>query len=162
MNKFLIILLLTSFIACTTQKNNEHTAVGEAGWLKGSNEEKLEEIAHQLGGFSRTMLEVSYRYSELYWAGEDENWKYAEHQLEHMIEALEDGLTRRPVRAESAEDFMKNTLPAMEEAISSEDPDVFRKGFFALTSGCNGCHAKEGEAYIQIQLPQVRQSPVRW
>ena len=58
-------------IACTPEENTE--AVGQNGWLKGTPNEKFDEVAHQLQGFSRTMKEVGYRYQELYWAGKDMN-----------------------------------------------------------------------------------------
>lgn len=159
---FLYSALVMIFYSCQPQAVDNSTAVGLDGWLEGSNEEKFEEIAHQLGGFSRTMVEVSYRYSELYWAGMDENWDYADHQVEHIIEAMEDGLKRRPLRAESAEDFMENTIPQIESVILKKDKEEFIKGFRALTSACNACHAKEGESFIMIQEPENRLSPVRW
>ncbi|AFL85997.1 hypothetical protein Belba_3496 [Belliella baltica DSM 15883] len=160
----LYLFALVTFFACQTNSQTEEksTAVGHEGWLEGTSEEKFEEVAHQLGGFSRTMVEVSYRYSELYWSGMDENWGYAEHQVEHIIEAMEDGLKRRPERAESAESFMKESIPAIEALIKKEDKEEFLKGFRALTSGCNACHAKEGESYIMIAEPEIRTSPVRF
>lgn len=161
MKKLTIILLSLIFIY-SCQPKEKSTAVGPEGWLEGTTEEKLDEVAHQLGGFSRTMVEVSYRYSELYWAGMDENWDYADHQVEHIIEAMEDGLKRRPVRAESAHPFMEETLPMMEETIKKENKQDFIKGFQMLTSACNACHAKEGESYIMIQTPENRTSPVRF
>ncbi|MDX5479769.1 MAG: hypothetical protein LPJ98_15085, partial [Cyclobacteriaceae bacterium] len=99
---------------------------------------------------------------ELYWAAMDENWGYADHQIEHIIEALEDGLKRRPERMESAESFMKETLPYMEDLIKQEDQETFLKGFQTLTSACNACHSKEGESDIMIQIPLNRTSPVRF
>ncbi|EOZ92612.1 hypothetical protein A33Q_3993 [Indibacter alkaliphilus LW1] len=155
-----LILSFFLFIAC--QSEEKSSAVGPDGWLEGNTEEKLDEVAHQLGGFSRTMVEVSYRYSELYWAGMDENWGYADHQVEHIIEAMEDGLKRRPVRAESSKSFMEETLPMMEEVIQKENKEEFIKGFQMLTSACNACHAKEGESFIMIQTPENRTSPVRF
>ncbi|EON79461.1 hypothetical protein ADIS_0028 [Lunatimonas lonarensis] len=160
--KYLLLSVSFAFLIACNHKTDTYSELGNNGWLKGSDEEKMEEIAHQLGGFSRTMVEVSYRYSELYWAGEDQNWKYAEHQLEHLVEALEDGLTRRPVRATSSKDFLEKTVPSVEEAIASEDKAVFDEGFRTLTLGCNVCHAKEGEGFIRIQKPLVRSSPVRF
>ncbi|HSI76694.1 MAG TPA: hypothetical protein VK957_12390 [Lunatimonas sp.] len=145
-----------------SSETDTYSELGTEAWLKGNTDEKLEEVAHQLGGFSRTMVEVGYRYGELYWAGEDENWKYADHQLEHIMEAMEDGLKRRPVRAVSAVEFMEKTIPEMEEAIASEDKDSFLAGYKTFTAGCNACHAKEGEGFIVIQQPLTRLSPVRF
>ena len=148
--------------SCNQSHEEKSTKVGLDDWLEGTSEEKFEEVAHQLGGFSRTMVEVGYRYSELYWAGIDENWGYADHQIEHIIEAMEDGLKRRPVRVESAKDFMEETLPYMEELLENKDKEEFLKGFQVFTSACNACHAKEGESAIMIQIPLNRTSPVRF
>jgi hypothetical protein len=156
---FGVFLFLTS---CNQPHEEKSSKVGLDGWLEGTSEEKFEEVAHQLGGFSKTMVEVGYRYSELYWAGIDENWGYADHQIEHIIEAMEDGLKRRPVRVESAKDFMEETLPYMEELLEKKDKEEFLKGFQVFTSACNACHAKEGESAIMIQIPLNRTSPVRF
>lgn len=161
LNLSIVALTLLSF-SCQTETTEKSAAVGTEGWLEGTTEERLEEVAHQLGGFSRTMVEVGYRYSELYWAGMDENWEYADHQIEHIIEAMEDGLKRRPTRAESATSFMEENLPQMEALIKTENRDEFLKGFQAFTSSCNACHSKEGEAAIRIQIPEQRLSPVRF
>jgi len=158
------ILTLLIVISCFTACNNQEKtyASGADGWLSGTQEEKFDEVANQFGGFSRTMVEVAYRYSELYWAGQDENWDYADHQLEHMLEVLEDGLKRRPARAESAQDFINHTVPEIEDLIINEDKEAFLQGFRSLTSACNACHAKEGESFIVIREPEVRTSPVRF
>lgn len=156
----LFLVCLFSWTACDREK--DPYASGTDGWLHGTEEEKFEELANQLGGFSRTMIEVSYRYSELYWAGQDENWDYADHQLEHLLEVLEDGLKRRPARAESAQSFINHTIPEIEELIHKENKSEFLEGFRSLTTACNACHAKEGESFIVIVEPEIRTSPVRF
>lgn len=56
---------------------------GEAGWLsQGSVEERFAVVASQLRGFDVAMVEVGYRYGELYWAGRDGNWEFAAYQIE--------------------------------------------------------------------------------
>jgi hypothetical protein len=158
---FLAVLAAAAFCAACGNQNNQ-TSSGPGGWLTGSQDEKFDEVANQLGGFSRTMVEVGYRYSELYWAGQDENWEYADHQLEHILEALEDGIIRRPARAENTQEFIKTHLDEIEGLILDGDQEAFLQGFKSLTAGCNACHAKEGESFIVIREPEVRTSPVRF
>lgn len=159
--KIASLLIILSLIAGCNNQDKTFSS-GTDGWLHGTQEEKFNEVANQFGGFSRTMIEVSYRYSELYWAGQDENWDYADHQLEHLLETLEDGLKRRPARAESAQDFINHTIPEIEDLIIKEDKEAFLQGFKSLTTACNACHAKEGESFIVIREPEVRLSPVRF
>ncbi|MBS9525189.1 hypothetical protein KIH41_10330 [Litoribacter ruber] len=153
---------LAAFTLSSCDNNQDQQAVGTDGWLKGDQNEKFEELANQMGGFSRTMVEVAYRYSELYWAGQDENWDYADHQLEHLLETLEDGMKRRPARADNAQHFIDNEIAMMEDLILQGDKNAFLEGFRTFTTGCNSCHAKENESFITIKEPQVRTSPVRF
>ncbi len=164
MNRTLITLIFMSLMAaiaissCST--NQTESAQGE--WITGTEQEKLSLIEDHLGGFGRTMMEVGYRYTELYWAGQDENWLYAAYQLEEMEEALENGFERRPARAASAETFMQNSLPRMMEATQENNRDRFHDVFQSFTLQCNMCHALEEVAFIAIKEPQVRASSVRF
>jgi hypothetical protein len=70
------------------------------------------------------MVETGYRYTELYWAAQDDNWGYADYQIKKIRTAVENGLERRPKRAASAETFLKVMLPAVEEAITRRDASL--------------------------------------
>jgi hypothetical protein len=155
-------LIIASLIFWACGGQQDQASSGPGGWLTGTQDEKFDEVANQLGGFSRTMVEVGYRYSELYWAGQDENWEYADHQLEHILEALEDGIKRRPARADNTNEFIETHLHEMEGLIIDGDQEAFLQGFKTLTAGCNACHSKEGESFIVIREPEVRTSPVRF
>jgi hypothetical protein len=107
------------------------------------------------------MVEVGYRYQELYWAGQDQNWEYANYQLEKIKLATDNGLQRRPKRAKSAESFLANTLPQMQRAVDARDSSAFNNSFSILTSNCNSCHAAEKVAFFAVKTPTLRQSPLR-
>src|SRR5690554_4201452 len=107
------ILLLSTCVLFLMSCGENHTVQGE--WIKGTKEDQMEIIEEQFGGFSQTMTEIAYRYQELYWAGQDENWEFADYQLEHIDEALEAGLVRRPEREKAAEHFITFSIPQMEE-----------------------------------------------
>lgn len=138
--------------ACINQK-------AEFSWLEGSQNVKLQQIEEQLGGLSQTMMEVGYRYSELYWAGQDENWQYAMYQVEHMEEAIKLGLTRRPLRAASAE-MIFPVLNQVESAIKKKQLVGFEQAFEQLTASCNSCHVAENVASFIVAPPQQRISPI--
>lgn len=155
------VLISVALLAC--QSPSESTDVLPDGkWLEGSDQEKIHSIEKQFRGFGNTMWETGYRYQELYWAGMDKNWEYAEHQLEELAEAVEYGLVRRPKRAESAQYFLNQSIPQMEEAIEQKDSLVFFEEFKLLTESCNSCHAMEEMPFLKVQTPTQRQSPIRW
>lgn len=155
--KNLLLLSLSIFLISCSDYNES----GPEGWLKGTVEERFDTIATHFGGFSTIMKDIGYRYNELYWAGIDGNWDYAEHQVEHIEEYMEYGLQRRPERKKSAESFMNIDLPAMEKAIELKDSTTFFAQFSILTMSCNSCHVMEDVGFINIREPEVRTSSVR-
>lgn len=134
---------------------------GTDGWLTGDVQQKFETVANHLGGLGRAMWEIDYRYQELYWAGQDENWQYAGHQVEELEETLEDALERRPARAHSAQHFLTVALPGLEEAIEQRDTEQFEIRFNTFMNTCNSCHALEGMQFIRVAIPTDRRSSVR-
>ena len=154
----LLLFLTLSFLLISCSDYNES---GPEGWLKGTVDERLDTIADHLGGFSPAMKDIGYRYNELYWAGVDGNWSYAEYQAEHIGEYLEYGLQRRPQYTKNAETFLKVDLPAMEKAISMKDSATFFAQFSILSMSCNSCHVMEKVGFINIREPEVRSTPVR-
>ncbi|MDV3854902.1 hypothetical protein CMT56_17045 [Elizabethkingia anophelis] len=155
--KYLTILFILSFFSACNQK---HEAV-QGQWIKGNEQEKLETIENQFRGFDMAMVETGYRYQELYWAGQDENWEYADYQLEKIQKAIENGLERRPKRTASAQHFLTVTLPQMNEALKKRDTVVFNKNFQMLTNSCVSCHTMEKVPFFTVKTPVERQSPIR-
>ena len=159
MKAILMLLVFVSLYACNIGDKSKPS--GADGWLKGDENQKFATIAKQLRGFDMAMVETGYRYQELYWAGKDENWEYAAYQAEKIKVAVENGLERRPKRAESAKNFLNVALPEMDSAIASRDTTQFTQAFNALTANCLACHALEKVAYVTVKTPVERQSPVR-
>ena len=157
--QMLCISTIAFLFACDSVDKNKSS--GADGWLKGDEDQKLETIAKHLRGFDMAMVETGYRYQELYWAGKDENWEYAAYQAEKIKIAIENGLERRPKRAESAKNFLNVALPEMDSSIASRDTTQFTRAFNALTANCIACHALEKVAYVTVKTPVERQSPVR-
>ncbi len=156
--------LVALVIGCSEEpgkKEQPDSASPQGEWITGTAEEQLGIIEKQFRGFDNAMVETGYRYQELYWAGQDENWEYAAYQLEKIKLAIANGLQRRPKRANSAEHFLSYDLPQMQEAVAGKDTAAFREKFRALTTGCNNCHKMENVSFFNVQTPVQRQSPVR-
>lgn len=158
MKQIFIIILTFGLFACN-QQTDKNPEQGE--WIKGTEAEKIKTIEKQFRGFDNTMVETGYRYQELYWAGEDQNWEYADYQLEKIKLAIENGLERRPKRAKSAEHFLTYVLPEMKKSLESKDTSVFNKNLQTLTINCNSCHAMEKVPFFTVKIPTDRQSPIR-
>lgn len=131
---------------------------GEAWLLEGTNDERFARVAKHLRGFDVAMVETGYRYGELYWAGQDQNWDYAKYQIEKIQTAIRNGVERRPKRGPSAQ-ALDGVLPGVEEAIKAKDPALFAERFSVLTATCNACHQAERVPFIHVRPPSVRTSP---
>jgi hypothetical protein len=131
-------------------------ASGEGGWVAGNVDQKFDTVAKHLRGFDMAMVETGDRYTELYWAAQDDNWGYADYQIKKIRTAVENGLERRPKRAASAETFLKIMLPSVEEAITRRDSSLLRERIEALRSTCNACHQAEKVEFVRVGVPTVR------
>lgn len=130
-------------------------------WLQGTTDERFQQVERQLRGFDKTMVEVGYRFTELYFAGQDRNWDYAQYQLEKLETALRLGFERRPKRAASAQSFLTESLPAMLEIVEKADSERFQAEIERVRSACMNCHVLEEVPYFTVELPERRLSPIR-
>ncbi len=151
-------MLALSVNSCKDMIDNP---IGKDGWLTGNEQEKFETITNHLRGFDMAMVETGYRYQELYWAGQDENWQYADYQLKKIRLTIENGLERRPKRAQSARPFLNTILPEMQNAIDSKDTVLFNKNMLLFTESCNSCHAMEEVPFFNVKIPTNRTSSIR-
>lgn len=154
----LFVFSFSIFQACQNAPQETY----ETEWLGDTKQEIISNIEEQFQGFSNTMREVAYRYHELYWAGRDANWEYAEYQREHIEEAMEQGFIRRPEREASAQQFVSTALPQMEEAIKSGNIEEFLENFTRFTASCNTCHAMEEVAFMTVKIPENRHTVVHF
>lgn len=149
---------LLGFIFLIVQLNCKNAAQGE--WIKGTEEEKISMVERQFRGFDMAMIEIGYRYSELYWAGHDENWEYAKYQLEKINLSFKNGIERRPKRLKFSEMFL-NYIPTIQKSINDKNKKDFFEVFQITTQLCNSCHVTEKVDFFLVKEPLLRVSPIR-
>jgi hypothetical protein len=159
------LLLALTAVACARQPSDSQAesagaaSDGEAWLLAGTNDERFARVAKQLRGFDVAMVETGYRYGELYWAGQDRNWDYAQYQIEKIRTAVANGVERRPKRGPSAR-MLDGALAGVEEGIAARDLALFAERFQTLTATCNACHQAERVPFVHVRVPTIRISPV--
>jgi hypothetical protein len=158
--RILIFAIALSFSIACQRPEAAPVASGFEGWLTGSTDEKFDVVANHLRGFDMAMVETGYRYTTLYFAGEDRNWEFANYQATKIKVAIENGLQRRPRRAASAQPFLSVALPAVINAIGQKDTAAFRKSFDVLTATCNSCHVAEKLGFMTVGTPTARLTPM--
>jgi hypothetical protein len=118
-------------------------------------------VEEQLRGLDISMVEIGYRFDELYFAGRGRNWDYAKYQADKVRLSLELALKRRPKRAASAQPFLAEDLPALVQAIEAKDPERYQAAIERLRTGCMKCHVAESVPFFVVQFPERRASPIR-
>lgn len=155
--QYVLIPILLFVTACSQTE----TVQVEGKWIKGNPLKQINTIEKQFRGFDMAMVETGYRYQELYWAGQDENWDYANYQINKIEKAIKNGLERRPKRAQSAQHFLSVVLPELQKSIANRDALQFKEKFNTLTINCNACHLMERVPFFTVKTPLERQSPIR-
>jgi len=155
-----LLVLVAAFGAAGCTEPPEASQAPGGTWLPSIGPERDAAIERQFRGFDMAMVETGYRFSELYWAGLDQNWAYATYQAEKIGTAIQNGLERRPARAASARPFLEAALPMLQGAIETRDPGAFAVSFEGLMAACNSCHAAERMEFVQVTVPTLRAVPV--
>jgi hypothetical protein len=157
-------LLLAS---CAIEPRQDTARQGETvadadQWLAGTTvDQRNRAIERQFAGFSQTMWEVGYRYTELYYAIRERNWELAGYHADKIGDAVERGIERRPARGGNARlMLLEQELPAIQGAIELEDAEAAEVRFDMLTASCNTCHEAEDVAFIRVAPPERRLAPL--
>ena len=107
--KILSVLFLSATVllgmGCSDRTQNTEIKKSEDWLSSGSTDERFSKVSKHLRGFDMAMAEVGYRFSELYWAGQDKNWEFAKYHLEKIRTAIRNGTERRPARAICTDDI---------------------------------------------------------
>ena len=156
-DRLLILSILILACGCSDTGDSKKTNQGLT-WL--NLDEKFKTIEKQFRGFDKTMVEVGYRYNELYWAGVDKNWKLAKYHIEKIEHTIELGLERRPKRKQSATVIFP-VLKELKDGLASEDQIIFKRNFETLRNTCNACHHAEKVPFFNVSIPSLRMSPLR-
>jgi hypothetical protein len=136
------------------------TSVEGSAWLRGDVDTRFALVAKHLRGFDMAMVEVGYRYTELYWASRDRNFDYAAYHLGKIETAVANGVERRPRRAASAQ-MLADAILQVRSAIDKRDGPALEGALGSLTATCNACHRAEEVPFITVAPPTVRAVPVR-
>ncbi len=167
MNKLHRIIALASFViapvvmlSCSRSDESETVPTDRGAWLSGDVDERFALVAKHLRGLDMAMVEVGYRYTELYWASQDRNWEYAAYQLAKIEKAMANGVERRPLRAPSAL-MLDTAVQQVRVAITDRDEPGIDAAIETLTTTCDACHKAEQFGFITVVPPSVRATPIR-
>lgn len=159
----LAVVSLILLVACgpaTEAPHMEEVSSSSDSWLQGTIDERFDTVTKHLRGLDMAMIEIGYRYQELYRAGASDNWPYANYQVNKIRQSLANALERRPKRSVSAQEHFLPALEVMDEVVAQEDREQFIVSFVAFTNACNTCHVAEEVPSFVVVPPDQRTTPI--
>jgi hypothetical protein len=147
--------------ACSRGPTPDRGPAGGPAWLHGSADQRFAQIETHLRGLDVAMVEIGYRYTELYFAVQDRNWGYADYQAGKMELALKLAVERRPKRAASASTFLNEEWPAVLAGVRSREAEPAAAAMDRLRSACMRCHVSEEVPFFTVRAPERRLTAIR-
>lgn len=145
-------ILLCSFglFACNQQTDN-------TAQLQSQIQELQKQLADSYKpGFGEFMTNIQIHHNKLYFAGENQNWKLADFEVQEIIESLDDIPKYCADREEvKSLPMIEPAIDSMNNAISQKSISLFKNSFVLLTNTCNNCHRATNHEFNVIQIPHA-------
>jgi hypothetical protein len=137
------------------------TASAQEDWRKTAPvEKKVANLVEVMPGAANLMIEMGFRYQNLYWAAKQGKWEFAHYQAEEIESLLKTLMITRPKRAKTADVFLKTGFAALEPALKARDAARFEAAFEKMRQACMTCHQQNEHAFVTLPLPKRAYSPV--
>jgi hypothetical protein len=111
-------------------------------------------------GLGDMMTALQTRHAKLWFAGQAQNWRLAEFELDEIDESFQriahwhaDNLD--VPMAPSIKAYTHASRYELKQSIAKRDIAAFAAAFDRLTDGCNSCHRAAKHEFIVIQRPSV-------
>jgi hypothetical protein len=140
--------------------------------LKAANEQLRALIPSQ----SHAMMDVAYHFTNLWFAGQHENWPLAQFYFNEARNHIAWAVKLVPVRKTSGGElhlpemfdaFDKTLLADVKKQIADKNGKQFKVAYRAALDGCNACHTAAEKPYLHVVVPDkpevqiVELSPAR-
>jgi hypothetical protein len=133
-------------------------------------EGELKTITGKLPDQSHAMQDVSYHFSNLWFAGQSENWDLAEFYRSETRSHLHWAMRIIPKRKDKAgheidlapilEALENGPLKQLQDAIAAKDKDAFEKTYRFTLEGCYACHKTVEKPFLRPQIPSRPETPI--
>lgn len=113
----------------------------------------LDQLAEIQPGMSRLMAELAQRFTIMVHAGRGGNWALAHFQFRQARGLFKVMATVRPKYAASLQEFEKDFMVPLEEAIKGKDAAALNAAADRAVEQSDAVHAHFGYPYIRYRIP---------
>ena len=150
MKQIFLSILSFALFACKQQKDNTQILQTRIDSL----ESKLADTYKP--GFGEFMSSIQVHHNKLWFAGQNQNWKLADFEINEIKESL-DGIKKycsdRPET--NSIGIIEEPLQNVTNAILQKNITEFRNSYAILTSTCNSCHQATQHEFNIITVPTI-------
>jgi hypothetical protein len=131
---------------------------------------ELETIKGKLPDQAHVMQDVSYHFSNLWFAGQHENWDLASFYWTETRSHLRWAVRVIPKRKDNAgrevdlgvilQAIENGPLKDLQGAIAARDRSAFEKHYRTSMESCYSCHKSSDKPFLRPQIPERPESPI--
>lgn len=126
--------------------------------------DEIERLKALMPDQSHVMKDVAYHFSNLWFAGQAQNWPLAGFYLNETRSHLRWAVRVRPVRRTTTGDLDlrsildgldRTLLATLQKTIEGRDTVAFAKAYRDMVSGCYSCHQASEKPYLRPRVPDA-------
>jgi hypothetical protein len=156
------VILLTGSLALLHSQTGPPAPSGDAKEVAALRAE-IEVLKAKACDQSHVMKDVAYHFTNLWFAGEKQNWPLAKFYADETRAHLKWAVRVIPVRKIKTGDFDlrvmlegldKTAFAAVTDAISAGDSAKFEVNYKAAAAACTSCHVATEKPFLRIRVPE--------
>jgi hypothetical protein len=131
---------------------------------------EIEAIKGKLPDQAHAMQDVGYHFSNLWFAGQQQNWELANFYWSETRSHLRWAARIIPVRKDNAgkdvdvqdllTGFENGPLKNLQDAIAAKDKSLFEQRYRSALETCYSCHKTADKPFIRPQVPSQPETPI--
>jgi hypothetical protein len=131
---------------------------------------EIEAIKGKLPDQAHAMQDVGYHFSNLWFAGEQQNWELANFYWSETRSHLRWAARIIPMRKDNAgkdvdvqdllAGFENGPLKNLQDAIAAKDKALFEDRYRSALETCYSCHKTADKPFIRPQIPSQPETPI--
>lgn len=155
-----------SFVHGTAVHGEDTTLEGEVAALK----QELTAIRELLPDQAHAMVDVSFHFANLYFAGKERNWDLAQFYLNEVRSHLRWAVRIKPKRPLSSGEELdlagilggmeSSVLADLEASIKDKDDTRFSSSYTATRENCFACHQAAEKPFLRSRTPVAPPEPM--
>lgn len=126
--------------------------------------EEIERLKGLVPDQAHVMQDVAYHFSNLWFAGQAQNWPLARFYLDETRSHLRWAVRVRPTRRTAAgevdlrgilDGVERSLLAGIQKGIEDRSPASFSTAYRDTLAGCYACHQASEKPYLRLRIPEA-------